>query len=284
MLAYPRMIQLETSTACNGHCRICPNDNLHRKPMGMVRIKHILDQLDSQPVSEIHPFFTNEPLASLQHLRLVLSYVENHMPSTGVYLYTNGSLLTEEAAKMLLRYRCFRYMAFSIDGYRAETRRLMRPGCDPVLVDANIDRFMRLMHEAHRGIHIKAVMTVTRDNEAETDDFNAHWRSKGVNEIMVFGSDGRALMGDGDNKAGTHRQNPRWPCMDMRCTDTNLYILCNGDVVPCCKDATGLTVLGNVFQDSIETIWHGEKYNALRDDLRLGQYDNWAACKACGGK
>ena len=56
----------------------------------------------------------------------------------------------------------------------------------------------------------------------------------------------------------------------------------NGDVVPCCQDALGRFVMGNVFEEPLERIWNNEKYRAFRRRV-LEDQGNIAMCRLCQG-
>ena len=63
----------------------------------------------------------------------------------------------------------------------------------------------------------------------------------------------------------------------------------DGNVVACNRDTSGRTVLGNVFDDSIETIWFGEKYQEFRKNHVNRWPEKNASCRECdlpysGGK
>ena len=58
-------------------------------------------------------------------------------------------------------------------------------------------------------------------------------------------------------------------------------IASNGDVVACCRDLEHRTVLGNLFQEDLLTIWNGERYRALRANLASGNPGGNAACRDC---
>lgn len=64
-----------------------------------------------------------------------------------------------------------------------------------------------------------------------------------------------------------------------------LYVTANGNALPCCvAPFTGVPyrdiVLGNVLQDGVESIWHGERYREFR--TRLYSPDPNDACRNCG--
>lgn len=49
---------------------------------------------------------------------------------------------------------------------------------------------------------------------------------------------------------------------------TQIAILCDGTVVPCCLDSNGVIELGNIYQDSLETIRNSERYQKLKQSFR----------------
>jgi radical SAM protein with 4Fe4S-binding SPASM domain len=70
------------------------------------------------------------------------------------------------------------------------------------------------------------------------------------------------------------------------------YVLCpypwstfsvtwQGDVVACCRDTVGRTILGNAFEQSVAEIWQGEKFRTMRQLLIEKKPEQIAACKNC---
>ena len=62
---------------------------------------------------------------------------------------------------------------------------------------------------------------------------------------------------------------------------TSMVIASNGDVVACCRDLQHKTVLGNLFEQELPEIWHGEPYQALRRALADEQPGRMDACRNC---
>ena len=54
-------------------------------------------------------------------------------------------------------------------------------------------------------------------------------------------------------------------------------IQCNGDVIPCCY-APDKFIMGNVFQETLQDIWQGEKYKSFREECRQLSLE---MCKSC---
>ncbi|MBN2289903.1 MAG: radical SAM protein [Candidatus Glassbacteria bacterium] len=62
----------------------------------------------------------------------------------------------------------------------------------------------------------------------------------------------------------------------------NLNVTWNGDVVPCCRDLTPKTLLGNVLEvDSLWEIWNSAEYVSLREALAEGEPQRIDACREC---
>ena len=59
------------------------------------------------------------------------------------------------------------------------------------------------------------------------------------------------------------------------------YILSDGSVVLCCKDWAGYTVLGNVNEESLQSIWNSAEYRRLRNDISNGKIADCEVCRRC---
>jgi radical SAM protein with 4Fe4S-binding SPASM domain len=62
---------------------------------------------------------------------------------------------------------------------------------------------------------------------------------------------------------------------------TSMVIASNGDVVACCRDLQHKTVLGNLFNEDLISIWNGKKYQAIRDALAKKKPEAIKACINC---
>lgn len=61
----------------------------------------------------------------------------------------------------------------------------------------------------------------------------------------------------------------------------HIAILSDGTVVPCCLDADGNMALGNILQESLETILHKERSQRIADGFRQHRVVE-KFCKTCG--
>ncbi len=56
----------------------------------------------------------------------------------------------------------------------------------------------------------------------------------------------------------------------------------NGDVVPCCRDASGDYVMGNVLKEDFGDIWNGARYQEFRRIIATDQ-NRMPLCRLCSG-
>jgi radical SAM protein with 4Fe4S-binding SPASM domain len=62
---------------------------------------------------------------------------------------------------------------------------------------------------------------------------------------------------------------------------TSMVIASNGDVVSCCRDLQHKTVLGNIFNEDLVSIWNGQKYQNIRKALGNKSPQAIKACENC---
>ena len=62
---------------------------------------------------------------------------------------------------------------------------------------------------------------------------------------------------------------------------TSLSIAASGDVVPCCRELTHKTVLGNALETPLAEIWNGEPFIRFRENLVRQRPELNAACRDC---
>jgi MoaA/NifB/PqqE/SkfB family radical SAM enzyme len=206
------------------------------------------------------------------------------------HLDTNGTHLTREVADRLLTSKVTS-INISIDAARAETYKRIRKGSPPldtifsnmrtlwerrsvlgrediklsaafVLMRSNIaelPEFVRRVHAAGfdtvRTIHMQAY---TADMEAESLWFD----QKTFNDVRLTAIEVADALGielfidrafdDRDDQIGTSFCSLPWKAA---------YLLGNGDVLACC--VPGLR-MGNVYEEPMEAIWNGPKYQELR--------------------
>lgn len=101
-------IEIETINRCNGSCSFCPVnckiDPREKKVMSEELFKNIVDQLkELEYTGRFTTFSNNEPLLDERIIEFN-RYAREHLPKAKIHLFTNGTLLTLEKFKILIKY------------------------------------------------------------------------------------------------------------------------------------------------------------------------------------
>jgi len=270
---FPGSILVETTLRCPADCTFCPNKKINTRPrdMPLALFKKIVDGCKGKAVQEFYPFVNGEPLA-YPFLGDALDYVSKTLPDTSINIYTNGFLLDDEKGSLLLANNVSE-VHFSIDGISKQVYEEHRRGLVYEQVMANIMSFLVRLRNQHRKVTTRVVLTMTPGNKKEVSAFRRFWKGL-VGIVDVIPCDGRG----GEGKEPVFMNNRTLGCFYV---SSRTYILTDGSVVSCCKDWAGYTVLGNVVEDSLDSIWNANGYNKLRDDVGKGVFSDFEVCRRC---
>jgi len=270
---FPTSVLVETTLRCPADCIICPNKKINTRPKDMPweLFRKIVDECKGKGVREFCPFVHGEPLA-YPFIAKALNYVSAALPDTTIHIYTNGYLLDSRRSSLLLKSNVG-YVHFSIDGISKAVYERHRRGLVYEQVMANVTNFLVRCRREKRRITTRVVFTLTPDNEQEVEAFRLFWQGM-VDTVDVIPCDGRG----GEGRTPALEQGKMLPCLYL---SSRAYILSDGSAVPCCKDWVGYTVLGNVAEESLESIWNSRDYERLREDVSRGIFSNSEACRRC---
>ena len=68
------------------------------------------------------------------------------------------------------------------------------------------------------------------------------------------------------------------PCSDLW---RRMFVWYDGTVNPCDTDYKSTLAVGNIHEQSIEKLWHNDKYSSLRDKHKSGKRQKINPCKRC---
>ncbi len=270
---FPGSILVETTLRCPADCVFCPNKKISTRPRDMSwdLFKKIVDECRGKGVEEFYPFINGEPLAC-PFLEDALEYVSGNLPDASIGIYTNGYLLDRQKSAMLLKHNVHE-VHFSIDGVSKQVYEEHRRGLVYEQVMANVMSFLSQCRQQNRKVTTRVVLTLTPGNKREVSAFRRLW--KGLVDIVdVIPCDGRG----GEGRLSAYEDFKMWGCFHV---PYRTYILTDGSVVACCKDWAGYTVLGNVAEESLASIWNSGEYHKLREDVSRGVFSNFEVCRRC---
>ena len=270
---FPSSILVETCLRCPADCVFCPNKKINTRPRDMPweLFKKIVDECQGKDVQEFCPFINGEPLA-YPFIEDALDYVSRTLPGTQIHIYTNGYLLDSEKGVALLRNNVT-HVHFSIDGITKRVYEQHRRGLVYEQVMANVMGFLSRCRQHDKEIATRVALTLTPDNMEEVGAFRLFWESV-VDTVDAVPCDGRGGEGRTPDFAGGKMLG----CLYLL---SRTYILSDGSVVPCCKDWAGHTILGNVGEESLQSIWTSRRYDDLREDVGKGIFSEFEVCRRC---
>jgi radical SAM protein with 4Fe4S-binding SPASM domain len=187
----------------------------------------------------------------------------------GLAMNTNGLTFRRPMAEFFVEVG-LDAVCFSIDATTKETLKKVR-GVDKL---DKIHRAIELMLEV-RGDHklprVGASFVIQPANRHEEKTFVERWAPKVdfVRTSQLFEAGGFPAI---------TLQSKRTPCSALYNT---MAIHANGNVSYCCLDGFGETSVGNVFEEGVRGVWHGDKLNEVRHYHETGQWDKVPFCKKC---
>lgn len=269
--AFPPLVRIETTNACNAKCIICPHRMMTRKVQRMSDQLYasVIDQCAGNNCREVQLHNFGEPLldkALPERIRYAkLKGIRK------VKIFSNGSLFDEKRARALIE-AGLNEVQISIDGACKEEYERIRYPLKFDRVIENVKRLVALRDEVGADIRVAVACCSTTDQTATMSSLEDVVDSFSFGKIHNWG-------GEHDQVSSARQGKTRKPCSRLWRTFT---ILANGDVALCCLDYDGHHILGRIDEDtSIREIWRGEAYTAVRRKHLEAQQAQIDLCRTC---
>lgn len=291
---FPDVIRIEPVGACNFRCVHCPTgiDPNGRRILSDEQFHRILDQWAQRRFVPrvVVLYHGGEPLI---HNRLE-HFIET-LKNLGVQktvITTNASLLTEDRSEKLVS-AGLDELKVSFDGESREENDSIRVKGDFLRDAGHVKAFLQIRRQRNSATPVVKICNV-RVCDQPTLEAMAKQRSFVLPELpdylKTFFADEMGELKWQSYPAmvwpGLHQHEDMavesFPSHQPSYCDSlfeTTTILSSGDVVACCFDLPGETVLGNVFERSIFDIWEGEAYTKFRNSFRERRYP--AMCTKC---
>lgn len=275
-------IYIEITNVCNLSCSFCIGNVRAPRFMSTEQFAHVIEQ--AKPYTKhVYLHVLGEPLAHPQ-LEEILT-VAHHF-GMSVNITTNGTLLAN-TQKVLLNAPALRKISISLHS--------MEPGSphkkDEYLRDValfameatNIGLLceMRLWNLGASDIDNGAIFTplchLLGLDDGEQEEARIKISESGNTTLRP-----RLFLGKATRFV--------WPSLDEPPTEQPIFchglrsqvaVLCDGTVVPCCLDSRGDIALGNVFETPLAEILLGERAQALYNGFSVRQPSE-ELCRRCG--
>ena len=274
---FPKKINLGIQEDyCNLSCPKCLVFGTNKDPafdikkiatsaMPMENILNILDEIKGHNLA-ISPSYWVEPLVVKDFKKVAMEAKKRGIP---VEISTNALLINEGMAEFLVEHMSA--ISVSIDATTMET--LVKTRATNRLERIHNAVFLLLDKRGSKDSpRIVVNFTVEDCNRHERDEFLQYWiqhvDAVRINEMYTHE---RSI----DNLVVTR---DRTPCREIY---DQMNIDFNGDVRMCCLDGFRVTNLGNVFEDGVHKVWHGEGFSVVRKNHEEGNYGAQPFCESC---
>ena len=255
-------VRLEVTSRCNSCCPMCPREELTRAKCTMPT-EHFMD-LTSQSrdlgAEVIGCFGFGEPLLDKE-----LHYKIGYATAMGVdtFITTNASLLNKAWSHALVSAGLGR-IRFSVHGLKDTYENLFPFKWNRIM--EGIDYFLSINE------HTKTDVSVIPMNGESLHDILALWRPK-VDEIEVWEPHNWANTGE-------YRKGKVFKRTCGRPFNGPVQINADGKMMVCCFDFDAQMTVGDTYDDSIETILRGERFESIRHAHRIGDLEG-LPCAEC---
>lgn len=191
-----------------------------------------------------------------------------------IEVYSNLLLLDEKGIQLLIDHRIDK-LTVSIDAASEDTySRHKKAGSFTETV-----KILKLIHEAKQKAkselpHVKMSFVAMKHNVSEREKVGLLFKEVGA-DSLVFKSINLRMAGDDFEKSKEEwmaedydrYKNPPSGKSSCPWPYGSGLVYANGDIVPCCYDARGENIMGNVFTRPFTVVWNGERYKAFRKTL-----------------
>jgi MoaA/NifB/PqqE/SkfB family radical SAM enzyme len=278
--AFPRTVQIETHSVCNGGCIFCPYDeHKHEMPQGRMsdeQFERLVREIaEHDRTRRISPYLTNEPFLDptiLEKCRLI----KRLMPRTKVTLTSNAGKLSPRIVADMARDNPLDELTISMQGIRKEPYEQTMRGS--LVFEETMANVEHLVSEAKAHMPgLKIVVTMVKTNVIDAEEAVAHWRGLGVeSKYTMLENRGGNMKTIAAIKAGKLMPYRRCPRLFKQA-----YITWDGEMVLCCSDYTRQMVLGNALESSIAEVWNSPRAMDIRKDFIRGDLSQNPLCRTC---
>jgi len=264
-------VRIEPTNLCNAKCIMCPREKLTRKQsvMGVELFRQIVDEV-------VHYGANKISIENFGETFLDPSIFEKAAYAKGKGLKTltisNASLIDDKVANNILDY--FDVIRISLYGVTKDVYESIHKKLNYDTVIKNLDRLLTLReNKMSSTTKIEIYFLLMQENEHQLKMFLDRYE-KIVDGVSVWRphnwSNGRLYRQAAEKKISCGRP-----------FNGPLQVQWDGKVVPCCFDYDSKIVLGNLNNQSVYEILSSDKYNALREAHRKGDFEKYPFCNSC---
>ena len=283
LTSLPRSLNLELNNYCNLKCPSCPtnvNSSKRKKgQMSLLNARTIFNKIQKKVISVA--FGGNGEITLLPDIGQYLISAKK----SGLVVAAESNFNCDKKIIEQIFSSGLDIINISLDGATAETYEKYRKGGNFNQVVSNIVYLSQLKrkHAVVKPV-IQWQMIVNKYNESEIGKVKNLYKSLGVNTLRMnlpfipggdhyFFKDNKKLviqlsnefLPENKKKYGIRRKKSLLTCYQPY---SELQVLYNGTVIPCCRLREKNIIIGNLLSSSLEEIWNNDKFVFFRKQLK----------------
>ena len=298
---YPNTIIMELVNRCNLECPFCKQwfrNDAKKTTIDDHILDHLFDDFKKNQLNSIM-ISASEPLL-YKKINKVLDRARE-AEIMDVFLFTNGILLNEKNARMVLDSPITR-LFISVDGATKETYDKVRIPVAKRLyktnrledLENNILRFMKLRSELKRELPlVRLSFLAINENKEEIQEFVNKWT--GIVDTVeiqknIAPSFEMNTKNEKENIEDWYKTLGEEMNTKNRITDhlkkyscrepwSQMSIYSDGSILPCCATFGRNIPIGSIHNETVKEAWNGLKMKRIRDGFKKNKPNK--VCRAC---
>lgn len=273
---FPFHVDIETTDSCNLRCVMCVHGQGKAVNTGFIDkefARRVIRESADSGVYSIKLNWRGEPALYKDLSELVRFAKECGILE--VQMNTNGIPFSEDKIKDIIQAGLDRII-ISVDADSEQTYNKIRIGGNFKKLIDNIESFIRIRSELGlKKPFIRLQMVRMNENKDEVHAFVERWKGKvddlRVSDVTDRGQGKELIVGD-QVAVGRRRCPQPWQ---------RLVVSREGIVLGCCSDWYQNWIVGDARNDSMKSIWKGERMRTLRKLIVENKMDEFEPCKSC---
>ena len=266
-----RKIYIEITNKCNLNCSFCSKVLKPKKDMTLEEFDIILERIKDY-TDYIYLHVKGEPLLHKDIIKFINKANEYNLK---VNLTTNGTIFSNYA-KELGKCSNLNKINFSLHCENNKSNYLEDIFDNIKYLSKNTTSIFRLWTLNNNKLDEKSTKIVEKIRDYYNLPQETVDKIKNENNIKISST----IYVDKDNEFDWPEINTHKSCGYCYALKTQIAILVDGTVVPCCLDSNGIVNLGNIYNSSLEDIINSDRYQTLLKSFR-DRKPSEDLCKSC---
>ena len=266
-----KKIYIEITNNCNLNCSFCSKSKRKKKSMTKEEFEEVLKKIKDY-TDYIYLHVKGEPLLHPKIIEFIHLADKYHLK---VNLTTNG-VLFPSLAKELGTCTNLNKVNFSLHSENKKENYLEDIFDYIKYLSSKTTSIYRLWTLKNNELDEKSTKIVDKIKDYYHLSTETVEKIKKENNINI----NPQIYVDKDNEFIWPTINNHKSCGYCYALKTQIAILSDGTVVPCCLDAEGIINLGNIFKESLEDIIHKKRYQSLQKSFQ-DRNPSEELCKSC---